>query len=84
GLLLSFAGGPDLTLGEVNEAATIIARQADPNAMFKFGLATLSDDLVGKAKVTVIATGIKASASSPGWLSGLSDKISEATSGRRR
>jgi len=61
GLLVSFSGGPDLSLGEVNEAATAIAREADPNCNFKFGLASLSDELRGKAKVTVIATGIRVS-----------------------
>ncbi len=59
GLLISFSGGPDLTLGEVNESATLISRECDPNCMFKFGLATLSDELRGKAKVTLIATGIR-------------------------
>jgi len=59
GLLISFSGGPDLTLGEVNEAATLISRECDPNCMFKFGLATLSEELRGKSKVTLIATGIR-------------------------
>ncbi len=59
GLLISFSGGPDLTLGEVNEAATLISRECDPNCMFKFGLATLSEELRSKSKVTLIATGIR-------------------------
>jgi cell division protein FtsZ len=59
GLLISFSGGPDLTLGEVNEAATLVSRECDPNCMFKFGLATLSEELRAKSKVTLIATGIR-------------------------
>ncbi len=59
GLLVSFSGGPDLTLTEVNEAGTLVARECDPQCHFKFGLATLSEELRGKAKVTLIATGIR-------------------------
>ncbi len=59
GLLVSFSGGPDLTLTEVTEAGTLVSRECDPLCHFKFGLATLSEELRGKAKVTLIATGIK-------------------------
>lgn len=95
GLLVSFSGGLDLSLGEVNEAATLIAREADPDCNFKFGLTTLSEELNGKAKVTLVATGIRtpgssvssssASAVSSGgrWLSNLGDKLNKATGGRR-
>jgi cell division protein FtsZ len=99
GLLVSFSGGPDLTLTEVNESATMICREADPNCNFKFGLASLSEELRGKAKVTLIATGIRttnnsspttsssmpySSSSSPGKsLSGLWKRINDATGGRR-
>lgn len=64
GLLVSFSGGLDLSLGEVNEAATLVAREAHPECLFKFGLATLSEELRGKAKVTLIATGIRTGMSS--------------------
>jgi cell division GTPase FtsZ len=60
GLLVSFSGGPDLTLTEITEAGTMVSRECDPGCHFKFGLATLSEELRGKAKVTLIATGIKA------------------------
>ena len=59
GLLVSFSGGPDLTLTEITEAGTLVSRECDPGCHFKFGLATLSEELRGKAKVTLIATGIK-------------------------
>jgi cell division protein FtsZ len=84
GLLISFSGGPDLSLGEVTEAATLIAREADPNCNFKFGLASLTEDLLGKAKVNVIATGIRSGSTSRGWLADLGDKITEATNRRGR
>jgi len=60
GLQVSFSGGPDLTLTEITEAGTMLSRECDPSCHFKFGLATLSEELRGKAKVTLIATGIKA------------------------
>jgi cell division protein FtsZ len=60
GLLVSFSGGPDLTLTEITEAGTMVSRECDPSCHFKFGLATLSEELRGKAKVTLIATGIRA------------------------
>src|SRR5512136_1992482 len=59
GLLVSFSGGPDLTLTEITEAGTMVSRECDPSCHFKFGLATLSEELRGKSKVTLIATGIK-------------------------
>jgi len=75
GLLLNFSGGPDLTIGEVNEAATLIARQADPNATIFFGMSIPDEELQEKAKVTLIATGIKLPVSSSGWLSEIGKNI---------
>jgi cell division protein FtsZ len=60
GLLVSFSGGPDLTLTEITEAGTLVSRECDPACHFKFGLASLSEELRGKSKVTLIATGIRA------------------------
>ena len=37
GVLLNFTGGPDMTLHEVNEAADIVAKAAEPNANIIFG-----------------------------------------------
>jgi cell division protein FtsZ len=56
GVLLTIAGGSDLGLHEVNEAAEIIADAADPDANIIFG--TVIDDALGdEVKVTVIAAG---------------------------
>ena len=56
GVLLNITGGPSLGLFEVNEAAEIIAKSADPEANIIFG-AVIDDDLDDEVRVTVIATG---------------------------
>jgi cell division protein FtsZ len=56
GILFTIAGGPDLTMYEVNEAARIITASADPNAKIIFG-AVIDEALKDQVKVTVIATG---------------------------
>jgi cell division protein FtsZ len=57
GILLSIAGGEDLTLLEVNEAAEVIRRGATEETNIIFG-ATIDERLAGQIWVTVIATGI--------------------------
>ena len=57
GILLSIAGGEDLTLLEVNEAAEVIRRGATEDTNIIFG-ATIDERLTGQVWVTVIATGI--------------------------
>src|SRR5881398_3502566 len=56
GILLSIAGGDDLTLIEVNEAAEVIRGAATEDTNIIFG-ATVDDRLTGQVWVTVIATG---------------------------
>jgi len=57
GILLSIAGGDDLTLLEVNEAAEVIKQTATDDTQIIFG-ATIDDRLTGQIWVTVIATGL--------------------------
>ena len=57
GLLISIAGGPDLTLYEVDEAATRIREEVDPEANIILG-ATFDDSLEGTMRVSVVATGL--------------------------
>ena len=57
GLLISITGGKDLTLFEVDEAATRIREQADQDANIIVG-ATFDDSLEGTVRVSVVATGI--------------------------
>ena len=56
GVLLSITGGPNLGLLEVNEAADIITRAADPEANIIFG-AVIDETFTDQVRVTVIATG---------------------------
>ena len=57
GILLSIAGGDDLTLLEVNEAAEVIKQTATDDTQIIFG-ATIDDRLTGQVWVTVIVTGV--------------------------
>jgi cell division protein FtsZ len=56
GVLFNIAGGTDLTMFEVDEAAKIISSAADPDANVIFG-AVIKEDLADQVKITVIATG---------------------------
>jgi len=82
GLLFNFCGGPDLTLGEVNDAANLIAREVDSSALIFFGMASPSDEFMGTVKLTVIATGIKPPLPLS-WLSEMGEEIRDAVMGRR-
>ena len=56
GVLLSIAGGSDLGLFEINEAARMVSEAAHPEANIIFG--TVIDDTLGdEVRVTVIAAG---------------------------
>ena len=59
GILLSIAGGDDLTLYEVNEAAQAVREAATDDTNIIFG-ATIDDRLAGQMWITVVATGIGA------------------------
>ncbi len=56
GILLSIAGGDDLTLVEVNDAAEVIRGATTDDTNIIFG-ATVDDRLAGQVWVTVVATG---------------------------
>jgi cell division protein FtsZ len=57
GILLSIAGGNDLSLYEVNEAAELVRQTATDDTNIIFG-ATVDDRLEGQVWVTVIVTGV--------------------------
>jgi len=57
GILLSIAGGEDLSLLEVNEAAEVIRQTATDETQIIFG-ATIDERLTGQVWVTVIVTGV--------------------------
>jgi len=59
GILFNVSGGDDLSLAEINEAANIITKDADPRARVIFG--ALHDKRLPKdeIKITIIATGFE-------------------------
>lgn len=60
GVLMSIAGGSDLGLFEINEAASLVQDAAHPDANIIFG--TVIDDSLGdEVRVTVIAAGFDVS-----------------------
>lgn len=61
GLLISITGGKDLTLFEVDEAATRIREEVDQDANIIVG-ATFDEALDGLIRVSVVATGIEQAA----------------------
>ena len=58
GVLVSIAGGPDLTLFEVDEAANAIRKEVDEEANIIVG-ATIKEELEGTMRVSVVATGLR-------------------------
>jgi cell division protein FtsZ len=61
GVIISITGGEDMRLMEVDEAANHIRELVDPDANIIWGSA-FNDDLEGKIRVSVVATGIDAEA----------------------
>src|SRR4051812_4103365 len=57
GLIISITGGKDLSLFEIDEAATRIREEADPDANIIVG-ASFDESLDGIVRVSVVATGI--------------------------
>ncbi len=55
GVLFNVVGGQDLTMSEVDEAASVIAKSVDPDADIIFG-AVIDDKMLDQIKVTIIAT----------------------------
>ncbi|MDK2805108.1 cell division protein FtsZ [Thermoanaerobacterium thermosaccharolyticum] len=58
GILLNIAGGSNLSIFEVNEAANYIYETADPDANIIFG-AVIDESLEDQIRITVIATGFE-------------------------
>jgi len=57
GVLINITGSMDMTLFEVDEAANRIRAEVDPDANIIVG-STFNQDLEGKVRVSVVATGI--------------------------
>jgi cell division protein FtsZ len=56
-LLLSISGGSDLTLFEVHDAVDCVRQELDPDANIIFG-ATLDNNLAGRIRVSIVASGM--------------------------
>jgi cell division protein FtsZ len=77
GLLISITGGRDLTLYEVDEAATRIREEVDQDANIIVG-ATYDENLEGIIRVSVVATGIDQNAAAvPRNQSGADSRLAE-------
>lgn len=55
GVLFNVVGGPDLSMTEIDEAASIIAKTVDSEADIIFG-AVIDENMVDQIKITLIAT----------------------------
>ena len=58
GVIINVTGGYDMTLFEADEACNRIRDEVDPDANIIFG-ATFDDNLEGKMRVSIVATGIE-------------------------
>lgn len=65
GVLLNITGGPDLGLLEVNAAAELVQKAADPEANIIFG-AVINEELKDEILITVVATGFDKSVGAAG------------------
>jgi len=57
GVLFNISGGKDISLNEINEVASIITQEINPEAKIIFGAVQDEKAKKGEIKVTVIATG---------------------------
>jgi len=57
GVLINVTGGPDMTLHEVNEAASLVREEAHEDANIIFG-SVIDESMGDSMRVTVIATGL--------------------------
>jgi cell division protein FtsZ len=63
GVLINVTGGPDITMAEIEKAAKSITERTAPDANIIFG-ASIDNELKGKVKISVIATGFDLSRAS--------------------
>ena len=80
GVLMSIAGGSDLGLFEINEAASLVQEAAHPDANIIFG--TVIDDSLGdEVRVTVIAAGFDATSARSKRVVGVGAKVAAGSAG---
>lgn len=78
GVLLNIVGGPDMTMREIEEAASYVHEMAHEDADIIFG-AAVDEDMSEMMKVTVVATGFERHAEEPAELlrQAVASKVSE-------
>ena len=64
GILFNITGGPDMSLFEVHEAATLIKTAAHPDCNVIFG-AVIDESMKEQIRITVVATGFDQTAAAP-------------------
>jgi cell division protein FtsZ len=74
GILLSIAGGDDLSLIDVNDAAEVVRQAATDDTNIIFG-ATIDERLTGQVWVTVVATGLGSPHRRRGLVTGGDDRL---------
>ena len=74
GILLNITGGSDLSLYEINHAASIIRETAHPDVNLIFG-AVIDEKMQGEVRITVIATGFHGMPSSRKAVAAVERKI---------
>jgi cell division protein FtsZ len=79
GVLINITGGPDMTLFEVHEAASVIQEAADEEANIIFGT-VIDPRMKDEVKVTVIATGFDAA--TKGLLNSRGESLGAGSSSR--
>jgi cell division protein FtsZ len=79
GVLINVTGGPDMTLFEVHEAASIIQEAADEEANIIFGT-VIDPKMKDELKVTVIATGFDSA--TKGLLNSRGESLSQQVAAR--
>jgi cell division protein FtsZ len=79
GVLINITGGPDMTLFEVHEAASVIQEAADEEANIIFGT-VIDPRMKDDVKVTVIATGFDAA--TKGLLNARGESLGAGSSSR--
>jgi len=83
GVLFNISGSTDLTMLEINEAASIITENIDPNAKVIFGAVTDDQIRKGEIQITVVATGfddVRSNEPSIGLITNRSTAITPAVS----
>jgi cell division protein FtsZ len=78
GVIINVTGGPDMSLMEITKASCVIQEAAHEDANIIFG-AVVDPTLVGKVKITVIATGFDRPASSTAETTGSTTRQSGKT-----